>query len=139
MILTIILILGSLIAYEGFGGVVFRLFYEPKMEWETELRVACFLAWPLVLVGLPFLRLLLLVFNGPRPSKKVIWIVVDDPGDRKMHVIKIIREGIGMLLKEAKEASEGEPFLHPHPSDCARVLRDAGATVSLVSIRESIL
>ncbi|MFN2543099.1 MAG: ribosomal protein L7/L12 [Actinomycetota bacterium] len=52
-------------------------------------------------------------------------LVLDDPGDKKINVIKIIREVTNLGLKEAKDLADNAPstILHGVPADQAESAR----------------
>lgn len=66
-----------------------------------------------------------------RSRESFLAITITDPGPTKIQVIKAIRATNGMGIRDAKDASEGKPFVveKKNAEALARELRNLSATV----------
>jgi large subunit ribosomal protein L7/L12 len=71
------------------------------------------------------------------PEKTTFDVVLKSAGDKKIQVIKVVREATGLGLKEAKDLVEGAPKIvkeslpKADADKLAKALQDQGATVEL--------
>ena len=72
-----------------------------------------------------------------RPSKTEFDVVLEGFGDKKIGVIKVVRQATGLGLKEAKDLVEGVPskvkegLSKADAEKLKKELEEAGATVSI--------
>ncbi len=75
---------------------------------------------------------------GDAAEEKTAWkVVMKDGGGQKIQVIKVLREALGLGLKEAKDMTEGTPktvkegLKKEEAEDLKKKLEGAGATAEL--------